>query len=189
MTAGYLDRPIARIMVRNHIRPGRIVGSRVFTLMPQVSDRAADRRARPAPPSMAEQRPHTVVNTLDDADAGGMHLTHLGLPVRDLQRSQSFYARHFGFDPATARLYDDGTVILRNDDGFELALHRVASLGPIPEFLHFGFRLANPTEVVSVLGRLEAAGAHVLERTQEAENVSFKCVDPDGHRVEVYWEP
>jgi catechol 2,3-dioxygenase-like lactoylglutathione lyase family enzyme len=32
-----------------------------------------------------------------------MHLNHLGLPVRGLQRSQQFYSAYFGFDPATAR--------------------------------------------------------------------------------------
>jgi catechol 2,3-dioxygenase-like lactoylglutathione lyase family enzyme len=30
-----------------------------------------------------------------------MRPTHLGLPVRDGQRSQRFYAEQFGFDPAS----------------------------------------------------------------------------------------
>ena len=60
-----------------------------------------------------------------------MQFSHLGLPVRGLRRSQQFYSAYFGFDRATAREYEDGTVIIRNADGF----------------------------------------------------------DPDGHRIEVYWEP
>jgi catechol 2,3-dioxygenase-like lactoylglutathione lyase family enzyme len=79
-----------------------------------------------------------------------MRLHHLGLPVRDERRSRRFYAAYFGFDPATALECEDGTVIIRNADGFDLALHRVARVEPSP---------------------------------------AFKCLDPDGHRIEVYWEP
>ena len=52
-----------------------------------------------------------------------MHLTHLGLPVLEAGRSLDFYSTYFGFDPATAQRYPDGTVIIRNADGFDLALH------------------------------------------------------------------
>jgi integrase len=41
-----------------------------------------------------------------------IHLLHLGLPVRDQQRSMRFYAPWFGFDPDGARRYPDGTVIV-----------------------------------------------------------------------------
>jgi hypothetical protein len=37
--------------------------------------------------------------------------------------------------------------------------------------------------------RLELDGVPVIERDDEPELVSFKCLDPDGWRVEVYWEP
>jgi hypothetical protein len=54
-----------------------------------------------------------------------MHFNHLGLPVREERRSQQFYSAYFGFAPATAQEYADGTVIIRNADGFDLALHRL----------------------------------------------------------------
>jgi catechol 2,3-dioxygenase-like lactoylglutathione lyase family enzyme len=88
-------------------------------------------------------------------------VNHLGLPVRDYQRSLRFYTAYFGFDPATAQEYPDGTVIVRNADGFDLAL----------------------------LARLEADGVTIVERDDKDAYASFKCLDPDGHRVEVYWEP
>ncbi len=69
-----------------------------------------------------------------------MQLSHLGLPVRGLRRSQQFYSAYFGFDPATAQAYEDGTVIIRNTDGFDLALHPVGQVEPSPAFLHAGFR-------------------------------------------------
>jgi hypothetical protein len=28
-----------------------------------------------------------------------------------------------------------------------------------------------------------------VERNDEAAYMAFKCPDPDGHRIEVYWEP
>jgi catechol 2,3-dioxygenase-like lactoylglutathione lyase family enzyme len=48
-----------------------------------------------------------------------MDLRHLGLPVRDLRRSQQFYSAYFGFDRASAQEYEDGTVIIRDADGFD----------------------------------------------------------------------
>jgi catechol 2,3-dioxygenase-like lactoylglutathione lyase family enzyme len=118
-----------------------------------------------------------------------MRLNHLGLPVRDAGRSERFYATYFGFDPATARRYDDGTVIVRDAEGFDLALHAVDEVGRPPEFLHFGFRAPGPDEVRALLARLAADGFEIIERDDEPAYVAFKVLDPDGHRVEAYWEP
>jgi hypothetical protein len=43
--------------------------------------------------------------------------------VREQRRSLRFYATYFGFDAARARRYPDGTVIVGNAQGFDLALH------------------------------------------------------------------
>jgi catechol 2,3-dioxygenase-like lactoylglutathione lyase family enzyme len=118
-----------------------------------------------------------------------MHFNHLGLPVRDERRSQQFYSAYFGFDPASAQLYPDGTVIIRNQDGFDLALHPVERIGPLPAFLHAGFKAAEPADVRTLLDRMEADGVPIVERDDEAAYTAFKCLDPDGHRIEVYWEP
>ncbi|NEE01681.1 VOC family protein [Phytoactinopolyspora halotolerans] len=118
-----------------------------------------------------------------------MRLSHLGLPVSDVLRSQGFYASYFGFDPDTATRFEDDTVIIRNADGFDLAFHPVARVDPQPEFLHFGFRLASAEEVRGVRERLEADGSTIIDRWDEPAYVGFKVLDPDGHRVEVYWEP
>jgi catechol 2,3-dioxygenase-like lactoylglutathione lyase family enzyme len=119
---------------------------------------------------------------------GGVHLGHLGLPVRDYERSLAFYATHFGFDPATAQAYDDGTVIVRNPDRFDLTLHPTTGDISAPEFLHFGFAMAGPEEVRRLEAKLRDAGVTIVERDEEPGLVSFKCLDPDGWRVEVYWE-
>jgi catechol 2,3-dioxygenase-like lactoylglutathione lyase family enzyme len=72
-----------------------------------------------------------------------MRLQHLALEVRDQQRAIDFYARFFRFDPATARRYPDGVVILHDPDGFALAL----AFAPTDAgergsgFPHFGFEM------------------------------------------------
>jgi catechol 2,3-dioxygenase-like lactoylglutathione lyase family enzyme len=130
-----------------------------------------------------------------------MRLNHIGLPVREEARSLAFYATYFGFDPATARRYPDGTLIVRNSDGFDLALHPgdvPAADGSAPPrtsawlgaetFLHFGFSAPDSEQVLELMARMRAAGVSIVEYDHEPDLVSFKCADPDGWRVEVYWE-
>jgi hypothetical protein len=35
---------------------------------------------------------------------------------------------------------------------------------------------------------MEADGVTIVERDDEAGYVAFKCLDPDGHRIEVGWD-
>jgi len=117
-----------------------------------------------------------------------MHPDHLGMPVRALWRSRQFYSAYFGFDPATAQEYEDSTVIIRNADGFDLALHPVGHVEPSPVCLHVGFKAAMPADV-RLLERTEADGVTVVAQNDDAAYIGFNCRDPDGHRIEVYWEP
>ena len=118
-----------------------------------------------------------------------MRLQHLALSVRDQERAVDFYARFFRFDPSTARRYPDGVVIVHDPDGFALAL------GPAdPEergigFPHFGFEMESPEEVRSLRERLVAEDVDLVEDEESETYVGFKCLDPDGHVVEVAWEP
>ncbi len=54
------------------------------------------------------------------ASKAAVPFNHVGLPVRDERRSQHFYSAYFGFDQATAPQYPNGTVIIRNAEGFDL---------------------------------------------------------------------
>src|SRR5690242_3946975 len=118
-----------------------------------------------------------------------MQLGHLGLPVSDRDRSLQFYETYFGFLPSTAQSYPDGTTIVRNSDGFDLALHPAPGVIPPDGFLHFGFAMDDAKSVDTIRERLETDGVPIVERDDEPELVSFKCLDPDGWRIEVYWEP
>jgi catechol 2,3-dioxygenase-like lactoylglutathione lyase family enzyme len=116
-----------------------------------------------------------------------MQFNHLGLPVRDERRSRQFYSAYFGFDQATVQKYPDGTVIIRNADGFDLALHPAEHIQPSPVFLHSGFRAAQPADVRVLMKRMEADGIPIVERHDEAAYTAFKCLDPDGSPAN--WRP
>jgi catechol 2,3-dioxygenase-like lactoylglutathione lyase family enzyme len=118
-----------------------------------------------------------------------VRLLHLGLLVRDQGSSLRFYQAYFGFDAASARRYPDGTIIVRDQEGFDLALHPGDPPDRLPAFLHFGFRLEGAEAVRQLLARMETDGVEILERWDQPGYVAFKCLDPDGWRVEVYWEP
>jgi catechol 2,3-dioxygenase-like lactoylglutathione lyase family enzyme len=115
-------------------------------------------------------------------------LNHLALAVRDQQRAIDFYARYFGFDQATARRYPDGVIIVHDADGFALALGRDVSPELAPGFPHFGFEAGSPDDVRGLRARLLADGVELVEDEDAETYVGFKCLDPDGHVVEVAWE-
>lgn len=114
-------------------------------------------------------------------------LVHLNLTVADIERSQAFYARWFGFDqrPET---FSDGTRFIRDGDGFDLALHPGEPPQPPAPTVHFGFRTGDALEVRTLLGGLQAAGVPITEAHDEPGYVSLKCLDPDGYEIEVYAE-
>ncbi|WP_157610437.1 VOC family protein [Spirillospora albida] len=115
-----------------------------------------------------------------------MHVMQLGLPVRDEQRSRRFYETYFEF--TSAHVGGHGTIIVRNADGFELALHGGQDAEPPAAFLRFAFRLFAPEEVEDLLSRMQTDGVDIVEQYEDPGYVSFTCTDPDGHRIEAYWE-
>ena len=116
-----------------------------------------------------------------------MRFAHVGITVADQAQSRRFYERYFGFDPSQARYYPDGTLILRDADGFALALHPGAG-APADEFLHFGYLCTKPEEVRALRHTFLANGETLVEDEDSAGFVSIKVLDPDGYRVEICWE-
>jgi hypothetical protein len=43
--------------------------------------------------------------------------------------------------------------------------------------------------VRTLVERMHADDVTTVERDDEAAHVAFKCLDPDGHQIKVYWEP
>jgi catechol 2,3-dioxygenase-like lactoylglutathione lyase family enzyme len=114
-------------------------------------------------------------------------LSHLNLTVADVDRSQAFYARWFGFDQRPETV-SDGTCFVRNRDGFDLAFHPGEPPSPPAPAVHFGFRTEDAGDVRALLGELRAAGVPLTDIHDEPGYVSVKCLDPDGYVIEVYCE-
>ncbi len=118
-----------------------------------------------------------------------MRLSHLALAVADQDASARFYERYFDFDLSRSRRYEDGVLMLVNGDDFALALQTEPQARKLPEFVHFGFRLDSPAEVQDTLRVFKDEGLAIVEQWDEPDYVSFKCLDPDGYKIEVFWEP
>jgi catechol 2,3-dioxygenase-like lactoylglutathione lyase family enzyme len=85
-----------------------------------------------------------------------MRLNHLALAVRDQERSRFFYETYFGFGDGPPQLYEDGVFMLRDAQGFDLALARVSAPGPLPDCVHIGFRALYPQDVRALAEQLTA---------------------------------
>jgi catechol 2,3-dioxygenase-like lactoylglutathione lyase family enzyme len=116
-------------------------------------------------------------------------LTHIHLVVRDLDRSLRFYQSVFGMEerfrdgPKMIFLNTPGSqdLITLNEDPAEAQLAGVNG-----GVAHFGFRLANSTDLDTAIAEIEAAGGKLIRRGEHAPGVRFAYVeDPDGYVIEL----
>ncbi len=117
-----------------------------------------------------------------------MDLNHLNLRVRDAAACRDFYVDHLAFRPAFEA---GGGFFVRNDDGFLLALVPTAEHRALPDGFHIGFGLAAPDGVTRLHNDLAGVGvrAGAVEDHRPAEDyVTFRCWDPDGTEIEVFWD-
>lgn len=139
----------------------------------------------------------------------GHRLTHVGLCVRDVERSTAFYCSALGFtkigemhvdDEASARLLDVENLVLDlvylERDGFRLELLGYPSPGTtggdeVPRqmnalgFTHLSFRVDDPDALVAAVtahgGRLLADRTVVFA----GGNRGLMLTDPDGNLLEL----
>jgi catechol 2,3-dioxygenase-like lactoylglutathione lyase family enzyme len=116
-----------------------------------------------------------------------LRLAHLNITVADLDRSVAFYGLWFGFDQVLVN-YADGTRFITDATGFELGLHPAGPAASVSGW-HFGFLSAGPTAVRDLMASLSAEGVPITTSVDEPNYVGFKCRDPDGYVIDVYWEP
>src|SRR5687767_3815567 len=116
-----------------------------------------------------------------------MDLNHLNLRVRDALACRAFYERHFGFELAFEA---EGGFFVRNADGFLLALIPAEPHQALPDGFHIGFGLEDADRVLALHAELGSAGVRTTDvedfRPGE-EYVTFRCWDPDGTEVELFW--
>jgi catechol-2,3-dioxygenase len=117
-----------------------------------------------------------------------MNLNHLHLHVADVERAARFYEDLFGL---RRLVWHGDALFLRDDAGMDLALAPATDVEPFPAWFHIGFRLDSRAEVEALLARVEAENTPIkAPLTFEGDNFAFfRCADPDGYQIEVYWEP
>jgi catechol 2,3-dioxygenase-like lactoylglutathione lyase family enzyme len=113
-------------------------------------------------------------------------LTHIHLFVTDLDRSLRFYREVFGLE----EMFRDGptTVFLRPPNTAD-----TITLNEVPEKAgkaggvdHFGFRLADKSQLDQAIAAVEKAGGRLLDRGERGEGDRFAYVaDPDGYTIEL----
>jgi catechol 2,3-dioxygenase-like lactoylglutathione lyase family enzyme len=114
-----------------------------------------------------------------------MDLNHLHLHVRNVDRSKRFYESYFGF---RERVRHGNILFLRNTSGFDLALVPDRTPLSFPEWFHFGFRLGSARAVRILHGHMSSKGGQVQDIEEYPGYMTFRCADPDGYGIEVYWE-
>ncbi len=141
------------------------------------------------------------------------YMMHLGICVRDLERSIRFYRDGLGFEEAggleiagepTATLVELPGLELRavylDRDGMRIELLHYPSLGTVgsaerrpmnqPGLTHLALRVDNLEETIA---KLEPLGATLLEHTriydEKYDSHIVYMTDPDGTRLEVVQVP
>ena len=115
-----------------------------------------------------------------------MNLLHLHLHVRERAQAEQFYCAWFGMRIARRGQH---LTFLTDDGGFDLALSEDASPGALPGWFHFGFRLDSAGAVTDLHDRMAHSRVPIAKGLYQDDTfVSFRCSDPDGYPIEVYWE-
>ncbi|MEX0718270.1 MAG: ArsI/CadI family heavy metal resistance metalloenzyme [Planctomycetaceae bacterium] len=115
---------------------------------------------------------------------------HLGLAVKDLERSFVFYRALFGQEPTKVRpRYAKFEVA---DPPVNLSLNEVddGETGPANGIAHFGIQVKSTAAVRTVAGRIAEAGFDTRSEEQVtccyAVQNKVWATDPDGNRWETY---
>ncbi len=118
---------------------------------------------------------------------GLVGLRHLALRVSDPQASKQFYCDVFGMHVVWEP--DPDNVYLSSGPD-NLALHR----SPAPEagaLDHFGFIVDSKEDIDSLARDMRTRGVRLTAEPRDHRDGSrsFYCLDPDGLRIQVLWEP
>jgi len=84
---------------------------------------------------------------------------------------------------------EERITFLTDEDGFELDLMEDDQPGSMPSWFHFGYRLPSPEAVVELHRRMSEFGVAIRRPlAQDHSAALFRCADPDGYAIEIYWE-
>ena len=112
-------------------------------------------------------------------------LTHINLLVTDIGRAKTFYETVFGFEV----MFCDGPglVFLKPpgaNDTITLQ-EKPDAAGVTGNIDHFGFRLADKSQLDRAIDEVVKAGGALVERGEHEPGRAYAYVsDPDGHIIE-----
>ena len=116
-------------------------------------------------------------------------LTHIHLVVRDLDRSLTFYKRVFGLEE---RFRDGRCMVFLNTPGsWDLITlnedpNEAEMAGVNGGVNHFGFSLAEGSDLDAAITEVEAAGGALVKRGEHTPGVPFAYIkDLDGYLIEL----
>ena len=116
-----------------------------------------------------------------------MDINHIQLNTMNVEAAARFYDRFFDFK--TQKKHGDG-LFLWNSQGFMMAINPLPENPVFPSWFHIGFRFNTIEEVKSLYSKLVDADCPMNAELQEFDDFAFfRCVDPTGYVVEVFWEP
>ena len=118
---------------------------------------------------------------------GLLGLRHVALNVRDPQASKRFYADCFGMSVVWE---PDPDNVYMSSGPDNLALHRSSAAGA-GALDHLGFIVATKEDVDRLAEQFAARGVTIAAAVKDHRDGSrsFYCVDPDGIRIQVLFEP
>ena len=115
-----------------------------------------------------------------------MALSHLHLHTRDRAASARFYETWFGM---RCERRGSALTFMTDERDFLLALMDDAAPATMPDWFHFGFRLDSADAVLALHDRMRDGGIVIRKPLYRDDDlVSYRCADPDGHAIEVFWE-
>ena len=115
-------------------------------------------------------------------------MMHIGLAVRDAERSYRFYQAVFGVKEIWR---EEGSIQATTPGNHDvIAFEEDASkAGRMAGITHFGFRAMDRKDIDAAAEAIERAGGKVLERGEFVPGEPYVfAADPDGYRIEVWGE-
>ena len=115
-------------------------------------------------------------------------LSHIGLAVKDADRSFRFYRDVLG----VKEIWRDAESIQAQTPGshdviaFEEKRSKAGKMGGVT---HFGFRLMDPKDIDAAAKAIEHAGGKILEQGEFVPGEPYVFAsDPDGYKIEIWYE-